>query len=1119
MSAPAADAKSIFGKALELEPAARSAYLDEACAGDPGLRARIDGLLAAHGQAGEFMRRPAAAEITAGYEPIAERPGTVIGPYKLMEQVGEGGMGLVFVAEQTQPVRRKVALKVVKPGMDSRQVVARFEAERQALAIMDHPNIARVLDAGETASGRPYFVMELVRGTSITDFCDRHHLTPRQRLELFLQVCAAVQHAHQKGVIHRDLKPSNVLVSRHDATPVVKVIDFGVAKALGQELTDKTLFTGLAQMVGTPLYMSPEQAGMSDLDVDTRSDVYSLGVLLYELLTGTTPFSMERFRAAGYDEVRRIIREEEPPRPSTRLSTLGLAASMVSTNRGTEPRKLSALVRGELDWVVMKALEKDRNRRYDSPSAFAADVQCYLDDEAVQACPPSAWYRLRKFARRNKGGALTAASLALGVVLAIGGLVTAVLVQAASTAEVKAEQTQTKAALDREKQVNDDLVKSLDREVRAKYRQNVQLADRELADGNVGRAEELLEDCPVALRGWEWHYLKRRHYREPVAFRGHTDWISGVAFSPDGTRAVSGSAISLLIGEITVWDTATGKTIRTLPGHLGPVSGVAYSDDGKTIASAGWDGTVRLWDASTWETRHKLEGHTGYVSCVAISPDNRLVASGGGDRTVRLWDAATGQELRKLHGHTAGLFRVAFSPDGRTLASASQDETVRVWDVDTGKEIHILRGHAGPVLAVAYSRDGRRLASAGIDGGMRVWDPVTGALVRSIRADAFFAMGLAFNRDGTRLAVGGWDKTVKLFDPETGDEVLSLRGGHSDMVTSVTFSRDGRLLASASLDRTVRVWDATPLGGDEGGESLVLRGDGDVLHAMAYSPNGGVLASTGVDGAVRLWDPLTGKELGSLRGESGPVFSLGFSRDGRRLVAASIRGFVKVWDVAAGKELATFRGNLGAAAISPDGRQVAWTREGGLVEARDVESGRRVREFATHPAPVIWVAYSPDGTRLVTTSWDKTAKVWDATTGAELFTLGGHTHVVQLAVSSPDGKRVATASWDHTAKVWDAETGKEVVTLRGHTERVVGVAFSPDGRHLATASYDQTVKIWDGGTGRDLRTLGGHVVAGFVGGVAFSPDGKRLAVASGYRGRWEIKILDVTRWDEKPDGK
>jgi serine/threonine protein kinase len=412
--------EEIFHEALaRAAPADRAVYLDGACAGDPARRAAVEALLRASVGATGFLECPAATLD----EPARDRPGTVIGPYKLLEQIGEGGFGVVFMAEQTEPVRRKVALKILKPGMDTRQVVARFEAERQALALMDHPHIARVFDGGATPTGRPYFVMELVKGVPITAYCDRHQLTPRQRLALFVGACQAVQHAHQKGIIHRDLKPSNVLVTVHDTAPVVKVIDFGIAKPLGQDLTDKTLFTGFAQMVGTPLYMSPEQAGQSGLDVDTRSDIYSLGVLLYELLTGTTPFDKRRFKQAACDEIRRIIREEDPPRPSTRLSESKDALPAVAAQRHMEPAKLTRLVRGELDWIVMKAMEKDRNRRYESASAFATDVQRYLTDEPVLACPPSAAYRFGKFARRNKTTLVTLTVLGLAAIVAAGSLV------------------------------------------------------------------------------------------------------------------------------------------------------------------------------------------------------------------------------------------------------------------------------------------------------------------------------------------------------------------------------------------------------------------------------------------------------------------------------------------------------------------------------------------------------------------------------------------------------------------------------------------------------------------------------------------------------------------------
>ncbi|HKB41637.1 MAG TPA: serine/threonine-protein kinase, partial [Gemmataceae bacterium] len=422
MSADLDRSRAIFIEALgQVPPDEWEAFLAARCGDDAELRRHVRKLLQVHVEAGSFLESLAPRSVATVEELIGERPGSMIGPYKLLEPIGEGGMGVVFMAEQTQPLRRKVALKIVKPGMDTRPVIARFEAERQALALMDHPNIAKVFDGGATASGRPYFVMELVKGVPITQFCDQNHLSVRQRLELFVPVCQAVQHAHHKGIIHRDLKPSNVLVSRHDTTPVVKVIDFGVAKALGQELTEKTLFTGIAQMIGTPLYMSPEQAGMSDLDVDTRSDIYSLGVLLYELLTGTTPFTWERFKQVGYDEIRRIIHEEEPPRPSTRLSESKDTLPSISAQRQTEPAKLTRLVRGELDWIVMKALEKDRNRRYETANGFARDVQRYLADEPVLACPPSAWYRFRKFVRRNKGG-LAVAALVLFFLAALGGV-------------------------------------------------------------------------------------------------------------------------------------------------------------------------------------------------------------------------------------------------------------------------------------------------------------------------------------------------------------------------------------------------------------------------------------------------------------------------------------------------------------------------------------------------------------------------------------------------------------------------------------------------------------------------------------------------------------------------
>jgi serine/threonine protein kinase len=419
------------------DPAQRSAYLEQACAGSPKLRAQVERLLIAHAGPGKFMEVPAAVLVdVAGPQQLSEGPGTIIGPYKLLEKIGEGGFAVVFMAEQQQPLRRQVAVKVLKPGMDTRQVVARFEAERHVLALMDHPNIARVLDGGETASGRHYFVMELVRGIPVTEFCSQNQLDVARRLNLFLAICEAVQHAHQKGIIHRDLKPSNLLVTMHNSSPVVKVIDFGIAKAIGQQLTEQTLFTSFAQMMGTPTYMSPEQAQLGGLDIDTRTDVYSLGVLLYELLTGTTPFERDRLGTLAYDEIRRIIREEEPPLPSARMQRRTATASNGLVHRSGEQNRPRRMCRGELDWIVMKSLEKDRARRYESVGALASDVEHYLRDEPVRACPPSQWYRFRKLARRNKPAFFVGAAFAAAVVLTVAGL-------AVSNVRISREQART----------------------------------------------------------------------------------------------------------------------------------------------------------------------------------------------------------------------------------------------------------------------------------------------------------------------------------------------------------------------------------------------------------------------------------------------------------------------------------------------------------------------------------------------------------------------------------------------------------------------------------------------------------------------------------------------------
>lgn len=517
-------ANEIFLKAVEVQSLDdRRAYLEKACDGEEELRGYVEALIAASEQTGSFLESPhPGLKAALDFSGLHDRPGSVIGPYKLLEQIGEGGMGVVFMADQQAPVRRRVALKIIKPGMDTRQVIARFEAERQALALMDHPNIARVFDAGATESGRPYFVMELVRGVTITDYCDQNNLPVRERLDLYIHVCHAVQHAHQKGIIHRDLKPGNVLVTSNDGRRVPKVIDFGVAKATNQQLTEKTLFTNFSQMVGTPLYMSPEQAEMPSLDIDTRSDVYSLGVLLYELLTGMTPLDGQRLRQVGYEEIRRMIREEEPQKPSTRLSSLGATQTAIAAHRQVDPQRLSRLMRGDLDWIVMKSLEKDRTRRYETANGLARDVQRFLSDQPVEARPPSARYRFRKFARRNRAAMMI--GLLFATVIVLGGFVSAWQAIRATRSEHIANAARVDEARQRRIAENERAVAETQRveadEQRRQAEANLQQARRAVDEYFTLVSESTLLDVP-GLQPLRKNLLEAalRFYREFAAVR------------------------------------------------------------------------------------------------------------------------------------------------------------------------------------------------------------------------------------------------------------------------------------------------------------------------------------------------------------------------------------------------------------------------------------------------------------------------------------------------------------------------------------------------------------------------------------------------------------------------
>uniref|UniRef100_A0A7C2NSW9 Protein kinase domain-containing protein n=1 Tax=Schlesneria paludicola TaxID=360056 RepID=A0A7C2NSW9_9PLAN len=911
MSQIVSDKERLFAAAELPTPEQRRAFLDAACAANPALRREVEELLEHDQQAGTFLGSPAVPQRrTESFCAITERPGAEVGPYKLLEQIGEGGFGVVFMAEQLRPVRRKVALKVIKPGMDTRQVIARFEAERQALVLMDHPNIARVLDAGETSTGRPYFVMELVKGIPITQYCDEVQLTARERLGLFVNVCHAVQHAHQKGIIHRDLKPTNVLVTLHDGTPVVKVIDFGVAKATGSQLTDKTLFTGFAQMIGTPLYMSPEQAALSGLDIDTRSDVYSLGVLLYELLTGTTPLASERFKQAAFDEIRRLIREEELPKPSTRILTLGASASTISAQRKTEPQKLQQLLRNELDWIVMRSLEKDRTRRYETAIGLARDVQRYLDDQPVEACPPSPVYRLSKFVRRNRiavlSGSLVAASLVMGTIVSLAFAITAnrhraeeMLARSEALNHLQVAEEQRRLAEEATAQARAE----------SEQRQQAVIAAQEAADRESKARMEQAE-------------LRQEAEERGVAIERQKGEIKGLNHqlkqSLDNTRRSLYAAQMNLIP--AAWEADNLARVRDLLQATRPLAG---QEDLRGFEWHYWNRqahsdllSVNLKFSSASVTMEPCFSADGRR--LAVVRSHRVAGPGPlGQGTVILdvWDVATGQKLwsqsyrsstavdvRERQALRAGQngwsgvyfsYGVWLSPDGERAALwiapqiapglrrqtgdepnpgplAGQLPQLEVVTYEVGKpepkhvnQIPLARPgeYPTPYVGVVFSRDGSRVLTGVIlpgsdqespQGALQVWSIADGQQVSRIEptlpADTFS-------------------------DPVNEYGALKIGVNH-----------DASRLA-ASLASKVIVWNSA--------DGSVLREFPDApAQILQFSPDGNRLATTSTQGG-HLHDLATGQSVEIE--DSHSLVDVDFSPDGKRLAARSSQALNSVW--------------------------------------------------------------------------------------------------------------------------------------------------------------------------------------------------------------------------------
>ena len=937
MSTEHKDEEAIFYAALKLKSQAeRNAYIKTACGHNINLLNRVEALLKAHDTEDSFLEVPALdPNATLDKPPMIEGPGTMIGRYKLLELIGEGGMGLVYLAEQQEPVRRNVALKIVKLGMDTKQVIARFEAERQTLAVLDHPNIAHVFDAGTTKAGRPYFVMEYVEGMSITKYCDEQKLNIEQRLELFRQVCEGVQHAHQKGIIHRDIKPSNILVSNHGDKAVPKIIDFGIAKAITQPLTEETFFTHEGQLLGTPEYMSPEQVDLATQDIDTRSDIYSLGVLLYVLLSGALPFDRESLEKAGFVEIQRTIREEEPPLPSTRLMSLGEEAKAIAENRRTQIITLTRRLHRELEWIPMKAMRKDRTRRYRSASELADDIQNYLTGTPLIAGPESTVYRARKFVRKHAGSVATAALVAVLIVL---GLIvsTALSFRAENarkqeaTARTQAEQAeevadkqfklaekQGKLAEKQRKLAEEQRKLAEDRAEdlrQALYVNSIQLADAKYGEGNIRRVRELLEACHNDLRGWEWNRLNHISDHAIMTLHSHQGHLRSTIISPDDKRIISGGSD----GIIKVWNSETGDELMRLRGHQGVVESLAVSQNGKRIISGSWDSTIKVWDVESGNEVMTLRGHKGRLCCVVLSPDDKLIASGGDDNQIKVWDSQTGNEVMNLRGHERTVSSAAFSPDGKRIISGGWDGKIKVWDMDTGKEVMTFRGGSFWYSPVSYSPDGRFIVSV-IDNNIKIWDATTGAELMTLRGHEGPVGSFSFSPDLKYIVSGGMDNTIKIWDTTTGEEVLTLRG-HEAIVSSVTFTLDGKRIVSGSWDGTIKLWDVTI---DR--ELTRLTGHHRHVRSLAFSPDGKRLMSGSMDGTVKLWDTASGAELMTLRGHTDIVTSVAFSPDGKRIISGSRDRTVKVWDATTGIELLTLssRFPVSDCTFSPDGKSIA----------------------------------------------------------------------------------------------------------------------------------------------------------------------------------------------------